>query len=264
MSEEPAVRLENNWFLEGAVATDKRHLMVIGAHAMDAECMAGAVAARYASQGHRVTMVHLTRGERGHPSKPPEVFAAQLEEEMKLAAQELGAGCIWLGFAAGALPGSDTLGKTIADLIRTERPDGIVTHWLGSWHPRHVATHQSVLKGVKLAADPAYDPGGSRPWRVGEVLFGENCEDLNGFNPGVYIDVSGYVDIWLAALKKYELFRLDAVGGGPRPHQGIPYQSYYEAMVRVRGLEAGCRAAQAFMACRRLADIFSPSPAFFF
>lgn len=235
--------------------TQKGHLMVIGAHAMDAECMAGAVAAKYASQGHRVTLVHLTRGERGHPSKSPEEFAAQLDVEMPLAAQKLGAKYIWLGFPAGALPPGEAVGKAVGNLVRQEKPNSIVTHWLGSWHPRHVATHQAVLEGVKLAADPACDLGKNEPWQVSDVLFGENCEDLKGFDPGVYVDVSDYVDRWMAALRQYELFQLNAVGGGPRPHQGIPYQDYYQAIVRVRGLEAGCLAAQAFMACPRLTEI---------
>ena len=65
-------------------------LMVIGAHAMDAEIMAGGLAAMQAAQGRRVVLLHLTRGERGHPTKPAAEFGRQLEAELAEAAAALG------------------------------------------------------------------------------------------------------------------------------------------------------------------------------
>lgn len=41
-------------------------LMVIGAHAGDAEVMAGAVVVQHVHDGGKAMIVHLTLGERGH------------------------------------------------------------------------------------------------------------------------------------------------------------------------------------------------------
>jgi hypothetical protein len=88
---------------------------------------------------------------------------------------------------------------------------------------------------------------------VRELYFGENCEDLDGFGPSVYFDITQVFDRWLDALACYELFRRSVVGQGELrdPSSGIPYSSYYRSMARVRGLESGFAYAQAFMPARR-------------
>ena len=56
------------------------HLMVIGAHAGDAENMAGALVLKHTRAGHRATIVHMTLGEAGHPTLDPEAYAVQRRE----------------------------------------------------------------------------------------------------------------------------------------------------------------------------------------
>lgn len=48
----------------------QHHIMSIGAHALDAELMGGAVAIKYTREGHKATFVHITRGERGNKKNP--------------------------------------------------------------------------------------------------------------------------------------------------------------------------------------------------
>lgn len=48
----------------------QHHIMSIGAHALDAELMGGAVAIKYTREGHKATFVHITRGERGNKKIP--------------------------------------------------------------------------------------------------------------------------------------------------------------------------------------------------
>ncbi len=223
-------------------------LAVVGAHAFDAEAMAGGLAARVAAEGGRVTLIHLTRGERGDPSKTPEAYAAQLEGEMREAAAALGAEARWMGYPAGALPDDGAAAADLGRALEDLRPDLVVTHWQGSWHPRHVAAHRITLEAVRRLRGP-------RP----AVYFGENCEDLAGFAPVLYVDVSAAYPVWLEALRRYEMFRRSEAAG----YDGIPYAVFYPAMARARGLEAACAHAQAFMPARALApggDPFSMRP----
>ena len=57
---------------------EKQHIMVIGAHAGDAENMAGAVVIKHTQAGHSATIVHMTLGEAGHKTLSPAEYAEQL------------------------------------------------------------------------------------------------------------------------------------------------------------------------------------------
>jgi LmbE family N-acetylglucosaminyl deacetylase len=213
-------------------------LMVVGAHAMDAELLGGALAAQVVKQGGSAHLLHLTRGERGHPTLDADAFATQLDDEMEVAAGALGASFRWAGVSA---PLSDTdegqlSGLILADL-RERRPGFVLTHWIGSWHPSH-----RRASAAARAAVAAFRDGG----QVVDLLYGENCEDLLGFVPTGFADVSAAMDEWRRGVRAYELYRRSEPDSGV--DSLVPYASYYEAALRVRGLHAGFGQAQAVMA----------------
>ena len=51
------------------------HLLVIGAHAGDVENMAAATVLKHVRAGCTATVVHMTLGEAGHPTLPPDIYA---------------------------------------------------------------------------------------------------------------------------------------------------------------------------------------------
>lgn len=108
----------------------------------------------------------------------------------------------------------------------------VITHWHGSWHERHRITHHLVVKALAAA--------GITP----HLYFAENFEDLRGFTPTRYLDITGAADRWWQALSSYKLY-----GASKRIHHGdhetFPYDAYYRAMPRMRGLEVGLPLAQA-------------------
>ncbi|KLU62502.1 mycothiol S-conjugate amidase [Peptococcaceae bacterium CEB3] len=223
----------------------EKHIMVFGAHALDAELMGGPVLAKFCKRGYQGTIVHLTRGERGNPKKPPEVYGKQIEEEMVRVAQGLGAQAVWMGYPAGSLPPLEQIALDICKLIREKKPTVVITHWRGSLHPRHVLTHDAVVEGIRLAADGKIETG-SKAYKVPHLYFGENCEDLNGFIPQVYIDIEDTFEEWFAALRNYELFR-----GGIL---SVPYEDYYRTMAKIRGIEVGLKLCRAFMVAPHVQD----------
>ena len=66
-------------------------IMVIGAHAADAEIMGGATVLKHVDAGWRAVMVHLTPGEKGHPVLSPEEYKEIKDVEAETAAERLGA-----------------------------------------------------------------------------------------------------------------------------------------------------------------------------
>src|SRR5690554_5676700 len=122
----------------------KQKIMVVGAHAGDAEIMAGAVVAKYTSAGHEAVLVHLTPGEKGHRTMSPEDYAKQKINEGHKAAGVLGAKAIFLPYKDAELPLNDEVKYELADTIRAEKPTMIITHWKGSIHKDHEYTYHIV------------------------------------------------------------------------------------------------------------------------
>jgi LmbE family N-acetylglucosaminyl deacetylase len=213
-------------------------LMVIGAHAGDAEIMAGATVLKHVAAGWRAVLVHLTLGEKGHPTLAPEEYAPRKRAEAEAAARLLGATCVVLPYPDGELPVSAEVQWALADLIREHRPTVLLTHWRGSMHRDHRHTHLNVLEALFYArlpafrrAHPAHGPA--------RVYYAENWEDQEGFQPEVYLEVTEVFDRYLEAIRAYSLFRGEVVS--------FPYEQWYQGMSAVRGAEVGVPRAVALM-----------------
>lgn len=213
-------------------------IMVVGAHAADAEIMGGAAVLKHVAAGWRAVLVHMTPGEKGSRTLAPEEYAKVKEEEARSAARILGADCVLLPYADGELPVNEEVQWAIADTIREYRPDVILTHWNGSFHRDHNNTHSNVMASLFFAGLKAFkrDRPEHSPSRV---YFAENWEDVEGFGPEVYLDVTDVWDRFLEVIRAYSLFRGEVV-----PFQ---YEQWYRGASEMRGAEAGFERAVALM-----------------
>lgn len=213
-------------------------LLVVGAHAFDAEVIAGPLAATVAARGGTVTLVHLSLGEQGHPSLPPEEYAKQKRAEAEDAAAALGVSWRTLDLPDGFVPDTDDTALAVGDLVREHRPDVVVTHWRGSWHKDHRAAYAATTNGVLFAGLPTLSST-HPPHIPGLILFGENWEDDEGFRPEHLVDVSPGMQRWHRAIRAYEL---------GRGLSSFPYVDFYSSLYRMRGCLAGTDHAQGFLA----------------
>jgi len=214
-----------------------RRILVVGAHAFDAEMIAGPLAFVAASRGAEVTFLHLTMGEQGHRCLSTSLYAEQKRREATAAATRLGAAWLSLDFPDGFLPDDEASALKVCDVIRRLQPDVVITHWRGSWHKDHRAAAEITKTAVFYAALPTLER--ERPaFSPSLLLFGENWEDDEGFSPTYLVDVSGGFEAWREAASAYEL---------ARGLSSFPYLDYYSALYRLRGCLRGTRHAQAFM-----------------
>ena len=158
-----------------------RSILVVGAHAFDAEVIAGPLAAVAADRGAGVTFLHLSMGEQGHSRlsagrlRPAEAAGGRRGRPNASVSS-------WRSFDLpdGFLPDDDLTALRVADVIRELRPETVITHWHGSWHKDHRAaaglTHDGRV--LRRAADARAGRTGVYP---NPVLFGENWEDDEGF-----------------------------------------------------------------------------------
>jgi len=211
-------------------------ILVVGAHAFDAEVIAGPLAYVAASRGCAVTFLHLTMGEQGHRCLSAQLYAAQKKAEAARFAEMMGIKWMTLDLPDAFLADDDQTAMAVARVIRELKPEVVITHWHGSWHKDHRAASEVTRNGVLFAALPtlelalpAHNPS--------LLLFGENWEDDENFNPTYLVDVSSGFSPWREAAQQYEL---------ARGLSSFPYVDYYSSLYRLRGCIRGTQYAQAF------------------
>lgn len=214
----------------------ENRIVVVGAHAGDAELMAGGIMASATDLGYKATIVHMTLGEKGHPSLPPEEYGRQKRREAEAAAKALGADVVFMGYRDGELRTDEEAKTELAKVLRRLSPRVVVTHWRGSLHKDHVATHIITGDAVFYHAIKWFGLGGSPSGC--RIFYAENWEDSAGYKTDIYIDISSVAERWREAMEQYAFARGET---------GFPYVDYYLSLARLRGIEVGVGYAQTLM-----------------
>lgn len=208
--------------------SDAPCIMVIGAHAADAELMGGAAVLAHRNMGWRAVLVHMTLGEKGSRTLSAEEYADVKREEATRAASILGVEIEILPYLDGELPVNEEVQWAIADLIRKHRPDVILTHWKGSIHTDHTNTYENVLASLFFAGLKTFVREYPNHYPKA-IWFAENWEDEEDFEPEVYLDVTDVWDTYVDAASSYGL-----IAGENPPFR---YLQWYDGASRMRGAE---------------------------
>jgi LmbE family N-acetylglucosaminyl deacetylase len=182
-------------------------VMVVTAHPDDSEFGAGGTVATMVKQGREVTYVIVTNGDKGSSDRAmtPERLAKIRADEQRNAGRTLGVARVeFLGYPDCEVEDSRDLRRDVTRQIRRWRPDLVIaqnphrTYNLGVSHRDHRITAGVVLDCVyPLARDhmafpelmPDYEPH-----KVREVHL------MQGENPQVVVDISGFMDLKIKAL----------------------------------------------------------------
>jgi LmbE family N-acetylglucosaminyl deacetylase len=204
-------------------------VVCVGAHPDDPESGCGGTLARYAALGHAVTVVYLTRGERGIPGRSLDEAARIRTAEAEAACRILGAKATFFGQIDGATEVTEAQVATMTRLLTTLRPDVVLAHWPVDTHLDHqVASVLTLRAWMALRTPRLY---------FYEVNSGSQTE---GFLPNTYVDISAAVE-----QKKAALFAHVSQDG-----RGI-WGEHHQLMAQWRGREAGVSAAEAFVQLSR-------------
>ena len=204
-------------------------IVCVGGHPDDPESGCGGTLARYAALGHSVTIVYLTRGERGIAGRSLDEAARIRSAECETACRILGARAKFFGQTDGATEVTHAHVDAMTRLLGTENPDILFTHWPVDTHMDHqVASMLTIRSWMSLNTPSLY---------FFEVDLGSQTE---GFLPNTYVDISTVVD-----QKKAALFAHVSQDG-----RGI-WREHHEIMAQWRGREIGVAAAEAFIHLNR-------------
>ena len=186
----------------------------------------------------------MTLGERGHPALSGREYAEQKRVEAMEAGRILGADVEILPFLDGELFDDEEPKRMLADIIRRQKPEIVISHWGGSFHKDHAACHGIVN-------DAVFDAGLADMWpdRLNHLItalyYGENWEDPRGFQPDLY------------AKQHPRARQLAPRGTSVRAVRGglssFPYVEHYEALAIFRGNESRPRTCHDFHGAARIA-----------
>ncbi len=204
-------------------------VVCIGAHPDDPESGCGGTLARYAALGHAVTIVYLTRGERGIDGKSLDEAARIRTAESETACRIIGAKPVFFGQIDGATEFTRAHVEAMSRLLADEHPDILFTHWPVDTHMDHqVASMLTIRAWMRRGTGSLY---------FFEVDTGDQTE---GFFPNTYVDVSAVME-----KKKSALFAHVSQDG-----QAI-WREHHEIMAQWRGREVAVPAAEAFVHLNR-------------
>jgi LmbE family N-acetylglucosaminyl deacetylase len=211
-------------------APRKLKVVCVGGHPDDPESGCAGTLARYSAAGHSVTVVYLTRGERGIRDK-------SLEEAAKIRSAECGTACRMMGAMPvffGQIDGATEFNRAHVDamtkLLSAENPDVLFSHWPIDTHMDH-----QVASLLAIRAWMALSP--KRQLYFFEVNSGSQSQ---GFLPNAYVDITTVVE-----KKKAALFAHVSQDG-----QEV-WRQHHEIIAAWRGREHGVTAAEAFVHVNR-------------
>ncbi len=186
-------------------SSEPLRLLILGAHPDDAEYAAGGLAALYRSFGHVVRMVSVTNGEAGHHK----VFGPKLIERRKLeaanAASVIGAEHEVGDERDGRLWNTEALRERLIRMIRSFKPDLVLSHRPQDYHPDHRNLGQAVIDAAYLLTVPAICP--DVPYLTKMPVFGALFDKFTRpcpFEPTVVLDISPVWDRKMAMLEAHE------------------------------------------------------------
>ena len=211
-------------------APRKLKVICVGGHPDDPESGCAGTLTRYSEQGHSVTIIYLTRGERGIRDKSVDEAAAIRSAECEAACKVMGAKPVFFGQVDGATEFNKTHVDAMTKLLAAESPDILFTHWPIDTHMDHqVASLLAIRAWMALSPKPQL------------YFFEVNSGSQSlGFLPDTYVDIS-------AALEKKQAALFAHVS---QDGQEI-WRQHHEIIANWRGREAGVDAAEAFVQLNR-------------
>jgi LmbE family N-acetylglucosaminyl deacetylase len=217
-------------------------VLAVAAHPDDLEQLCGGTLARFVAEGHEVTMCHVSRGDRGSYVHTMDEIAAIRNGEAAAAASVIGASHVSLGLSDGEVNSSDPKQRDLAiDLLRSSRPDLVLTHHALDYMPDHVETGKLFEDASFVATLPLYITSRAFHSTVPAVYYMDTLAGL-GFSPTEYVDISDVIDIKLAALASHSS-QVDWL----RDHDGIDVLDQTRTVSAFRGFQAGCKYAEGFI-----------------
>jgi len=217
-------------------------VLAVGCHPDDLEIACGGTLRKYVEQGAEVHMCHVANGDQGHVVIEPGPLAAMRTIEAENAGKIIGAKQVINLNVSDMQVNSHNLEvmDAMADVVRSVRPDVIITHndddyMLDHTETSRIATNGSFCSGLshrprKYDAFSSFVP----------VFFMDTLAGVN-FQPTHYVDITNQIDTKIKALECHESqlrWMLE--------HDNIDFADMVRTCSKYRGYQCGVPYAEGF------------------
>jgi LmbE family N-acetylglucosaminyl deacetylase len=170
-------------------------ILIIGAHPDDGDIKAGGTAAKWCALGHVVQFVSLTNGQAGHHTMYGPGLANRRKAEAQAAGAVIGATYEVFDHPDGELDDRLEYRHQVIRLVRSFRPDLIITHRSNDYHPDHRFAGLLVQDASYLLTVPAVCPDVPHLAFCPVILyFSDAFQKPCRFEPHVVVDIEGEFD----------------------------------------------------------------------
>jgi LmbE family N-acetylglucosaminyl deacetylase len=223
------------------------NVLAIAAHPDDLEILCGGTLARYAAEGHSVTMCHVASGNRGGwGDRDSDELAATRAAEAQRSAALIGARHATIGVPDGEIAASSLAQRTaLVDVVREARPDVVLSHATNDYASDHNEVFQLALDASLLASIPLFRTEREPTTAVPPIFHMDTVTGI-GFEPTEYVDITATIERKLEMLAQHEsqVSWLDEHGDNDVIETA-------RAVARVRGAQCRVSYAEGFRPCLR-------------
>lgn len=204
----------------------KLKIVVVGAHPDDPETGCGGTMILLAQQGHEVVSAYLTRGEAGIQGKTYDEAAQIRTNEALEACKMMNAKAVFIGQIDGSCEITAARYQEMYELLKTENPDVVITHWPVDDHRDH-----------RICSALVYDAWKNLDKRFALYYFEvESGGQTQNFAPTNFVDITSVIEKKHAACFAHVSQKMEWV-----------YSEFHEKMEIFRGMQANCKYAEAFI-----------------
>jgi len=229
------------------------NVLFVGAHPDDIEVWAGGTVLRYVQQGANVFFCIATNGNIGSPTSSKEEIREIRYAEARKSAGLIGAKLIWLDFDDEFLIDSRETRLRFIEAFRQARPDVVICHWPENYsNPDHSATGKIVDECIHMANIPLIETESPICDKIPYVYFWDTHMGVDEFAPELYVDITDVFE------KKVELVNCHkSQNDWLEDICGCTLEDFLEIPAKYRGLQSGCRMAEAFRPSYRWGRMFT-------
>ncbi|QDU39135.1 Mycothiol S-conjugate amidase [Maioricimonas rarisocia] len=215
-------------------------VLAIVAHPDDAELLCAGTLARARNDGADVAIAVLCQGDKGQPAEAIADLAAVRREEMKAAAEVLGARLLLGERPDSGLVDDLATRQLVVELIRSVRPTLVLAHAPDDYHADHRAASCLAEATSWTCASNGWDsqqPALDAP----PAVWWMDTVGMHDFEPGFYVDVSNVMETKENMLQEHTS-QLRRSGDG----DFAPLLDLMRQQAEARGMQCGVAAAECF------------------
>jgi len=224
-----------------------KRILAVHAHPDDIEFLCAGTLALLAEMGHHVTIATMTAGDCGSVETSLEETARVRQNEAAAAAALIGAEYACAGFGDLCVFNDDSSRRRTTELVRTARPDIVITASPVDYHPDHEATSMLVRDAVFASSVPNYRAGPPRPLAaIPHLYFMDPIEGRD--RKGQVVDPDFAIDVTSNFSKKSDMLAAhESQRSWVRKQHGVDdYMASMERWTAKRGAQFGVSYAEGF------------------